>query len=178
MSGASIYIIAWPPHLLGWVVFHSSQQQSPVPCPLHEKYWFLSVGFPPPPPHPASRDRFLDPKSLDLLPWPWKKRGILKQLPGRRWQHLFCWCESQQFLPRLNWDYPGCCQPCGRALRGSHEQFSNCGLVTDARQTLESQYHPISSVTQTFTCKEMPPLLPNSASFELPFHWNFSLVFF
>lgn len=66
-----------------------------------------------------------------------------------------------------------------------HAQFGGRGLVTRARQTPESQHHPSSSVTQSFTCEETPPLLPNStgfllhsAGFQLLPHHNFSLAFF
>lgn len=138
----------------------------------------LSVGFPP---SLASRDRLLDPESLDPLPSPWK-RGILKQPPGGRWGHLFCCPQSQQFLLLAALASPGLSPAI--AAGHPHAQFGSRGLVTRARQTPESQHHPSSSVTQSFTCEETPPLLPNStgfllhsAGFQLLPHHNFSLAF-
>lgn len=126
MPGVSIHVIAWPPHLLGQVVLHNSQQQSPIPCPLHDQYMpgFICCCL-----HPALRDHFLDPKSLNPLPWPWEGE-ILKQLPGGRWWSLFSWCDSQQVLH--GWiGIIGAASPAAGPPHGSHVQCSNCSLVTE-----------------------------------------------
>lgn len=101
---------------------------------------------------PAVSPPSLHHKSTFLIPEPQTspttlKMGNTKASP--RWMmtasHLLacgCWVSAVSAAAELG--LLGCCQPCSRALQRSHVQFSNCELVNQARQSLESQYHPTS----------------------------------
>lgn len=92
-----------PPFRASCFTQHPAAQSHPLSFAWEILPWFYLLLS-----SPALRARFLDPKSLNPLPWPWEGE-ILEQLPSGRWQESLQLVWPQVFIgaaasPELAWE--------------------------------------------------------------------------